>query len=238
MAAAATGHLPDPVQHAVSHTASHVGLSLPDPSDEKTVEATDEQSQGNRSAHQDDVGLVHLIDRREHDIPDDDCELPTIGAVPRRRRHLHGGGRPRRPPSPATQHGGSVPTSTARRTTGCATRISRGLANGNPKNPARRRGATSSRVRRRRARRRVVLRLDDRNHDGDNGRSGSIHRVDVVDTSTSSTTSTTAESTTVQAEGKPHGGGNSDGAGAGDGSTRTATATAGNSNGNGNGNGG
>ncbi|HMK11511.1 MAG TPA: hypothetical protein VK461_08015, partial [Acidimicrobiales bacterium] len=37
VAAAATGHLPDGLQRAVSNTASHVGIALPNPDDEQSL---------------------------------------------------------------------------------------------------------------------------------------------------------------------------------------------------------
>jgi hypothetical protein len=49
MAAAATGHLPNPVQRAVSHTASHVGLNLPDaPDDQDVKSAAEANGQSNK----------------------------------------------------------------------------------------------------------------------------------------------------------------------------------------------
>ena len=46
MAAAATGHLPDPVQRVVAHTASHVGLNLPGPSDNQDQKSAAGNEQG------------------------------------------------------------------------------------------------------------------------------------------------------------------------------------------------
>jgi hypothetical protein len=43
-AAAATGHLPDPLQRTVSNTFSHVGLELPSPADEPATNSTDPAS--------------------------------------------------------------------------------------------------------------------------------------------------------------------------------------------------
>ena len=85
MAAAATGHLPDPVQRAVSNTAAHVGLSLPDPSDDVTVQA-DEQRRRRGRRHDDvELQLVFLVHHGiEHDQPaDDDGDVDQGG---RRRR--------------------------------------------------------------------------------------------------------------------------------------------------------
>lgn len=46
-AAAATGHLPDPVQHAVSTSLSHVGVEVPEP--HESTEATDANDSGDKS---------------------------------------------------------------------------------------------------------------------------------------------------------------------------------------------
>ena len=219
IAAAATGHLPDGFQHAVSNTAAHIGLSLPDPADVKTVDAADE---GNRSTQGD------------RDEPDTSAASTASTAASTTS-----------PTTTATSSGGSIAaassagTVTSTTAAGASTTLDdsasrgvgpdvngpahdglcnaylRGLATGHPKNPdappwrnliagAKQAGKSVEAF------------------CGSTTAAAATTVAPVASTestsSTSSTTTTTAATTTtIEAEGKAHGGGNGNGNGHGNG---------------------
>jgi hypothetical protein len=132
MAAAATGHLPDPVQHAVSNTAAHVGLSLPDPShDDVTVQANEQKKN----------------DENDDTTTSSSSSSSTTGSSttsPPTTTSTRAGGGAALVPTTSTdddeaadeEHGGQGPDVNGPAHDGLCNAYLRGLANGNPKDPA------------------------------------------------------------------------------------------------------
>ncbi len=228
IAAAATGHLPDQVQHAVSNTASHVGLSLPDPSDERAVETSDEQSRGDRSinTNESDSSTSSIVTSTTSPTSTSPTSTsptttatPTDGSVAAASASLSGG---------ASR--GVGPDVNGPAHDGLCNAYLRGLATGHPKNPdappwrdllsgAKQAGKS-------------VEAFCGSTTATTTATTVASAATTASKSSTSSSTATTDEtSTTIQAEGNPHGGGNgSSDAGNGDGSSQ------GNRNGNSQGN--
>ena len=126
MAAAATGHLPDPVQRAVSSTAAHVGLSLPDRSHDVIVRADEHDEDGDTTTST----SSNLDDGREHVEPaDDDRERPPA----RQRRPTTR----RRATSDDEEHDrGEGPDVRGPAHDGLCNAYLQGLATGHPKDPS------------------------------------------------------------------------------------------------------
>ncbi len=133
MAAAATGNLPDPVQHAVSNTAAHVGLSIPDPSDDVTVQANEHKK------NEEDDDTTTSSSSSSSTTGSSTTSPPTTTATSTRA----GGGAALAPTTSADddeavdgEHGGQGPDANGPAHDGLCNAYLRGLANGNPKDPA------------------------------------------------------------------------------------------------------
>jgi hypothetical protein len=137
MAAAATGHLPDPVQHAVSNTAAHVGLSLPDPSDDDLTVRANEQGKNDED---DDATTSSSSSSSSSTTTSSTTSPPTTTATSTRA----GGGAALAPTTSTDdddeavdeEHGGQGPDVNGPAHDGLCNAYLRGLANGNPKDPA------------------------------------------------------------------------------------------------------
>ena len=195
MAAAATGHLPGPVQRAVANTAAHVGLGLPKPDDDVTVRADDDKQDD-----EDDDGTASSSSSSSSTTTSSTTSPPTTTATTTASTAAGGAALAPTTSTDEEHDRGLGPDVNGPAHDGLCNAYLQGLANGHPKDPAVPPWRNL---------------LDEATKAGK-----SLEQFCGVTTSTTAAAATTAAtststSTTVEDEGDDHGGGNGPGGGNG-----------------------